>query len=246
MRLGLSSASAPRASLEELISACVGRGLSALELRAGDWHGVDIALEPDGAAATAAEHAREAGVAICAYLADAGGNDLRLARLSLALGAPLLVPSGTHALERCIALVEVGATAVPLLDGDETADELAAIDAAGFGIALDIDAGLGDLAGRVTRLQDRFGTRLRHVRLQVGVDRSVLSVVEEGSGIGGLITRLPFEAYDGVLVFAPSTERDHVLQQSWPEQRSGSGRGDAAARPEAVSPGGVAAAGHDR
>lgn len=243
MRLGLSSASAPRASLEELITACVTRGFSALELRAGDWHGVDIALEPDGAAAAAADHAREVGVAICAYVADAGGNDLRLARLSLALGAPLLVPNGAHALERCIALVEVGATALPLLDGDESAAELAAIDAAGFGIALDLHAELDDLVERMTRLQERFGTRLRHVRLRGG---STASVADEVGNIGGPVTRLPLAAYDGVLVFAPSVELEHVVRQSWLEQRDGSDRGGAADRPEEVSPGGVAAAGHDR
>lgn len=52
MRLGLCSAVAPGAGLEELLMAVRRRGLSGLELRAGDAHGV--APEDLAGAATAA------------------------------------------------------------------------------------------------------------------------------------------------------------------------------------------------
>jgi hypothetical protein len=134
-------------------------------------------------------------------------------------------------LERCIALVEVGARALPLLDGSETAEDLAAVDATGFDVALDLYSPAGDLDGRVARAQERFGARVRHVRVHGGGPESVM---HEGRGIGELCARLALGAYDGALIVVPSAERYHDLWRSW------------LAGAVETSPGGVAAAGHDR
>lgn len=227
MRLGLSSAAMPRASFDDLVDACARRGLAALELRAGDWHGVDI-VDADGAAAAAAEHARVSGVPISAYVADAGGSDLRLARVSGTLGVPLVVPNGADALERCIALMEVGANALPLLDGGESDAQLAAVDASGCEVALDLHAPSGELDRRLACVHERFGNRLRHVRLHGGGPESVM---HEGRGIGALLASLALQGYDGELVVVPSSERFHVLWQTWLGKRGGWGCGSSRSEP---------------
>ncbi|MGH7506725.1 MAG: hypothetical protein ACRELX_13785, partial [Longimicrobiales bacterium] len=81
-RLGLSSAAAPDASLDELISACARRGLAALELREGDAHGIETDDGASSSSAAAAERAAAAGVTIVGYRSTRPGRDPRLARLA--------------------------------------------------------------------------------------------------------------------------------------------------------------------
>ncbi|HET9947764.1 MAG TPA: hypothetical protein VFQ22_02445, partial [Longimicrobiales bacterium] len=93
MRLGLSSAAAPDAPLDELLAACVRRGLEVLELRDGDGHGVSEGPDAVGGA-EARRRALEAGVTLSGFRAESDGSDLRLARLAVAAEAPVLVGCG--------------------------------------------------------------------------------------------------------------------------------------------------------
>ena len=111
MRLGLSSAAAPEASLDELLAACLRRGLVALELREEDGHGVSGA--PDGiAGAEAQRRARTSGVEITGFRSRTGGEDLALARVAAGAGAPVLVAGSCclpSRVERGAGLASVGA-----------------------------------------------------------------------------------------------------------------------------------------
>ena len=107
MRLALSSAAAPDASLEELLDACARRGIDALELEEGHGHGLDADTVSSEAAAEAAARAADAGVDLAGFrlaiplprAADAAG----LIGFARALGAPLHVPLTGSALVRAAA-----------------------------------------------------------------------------------------------------------------------------------------------
>lgn len=224
MRLGLSSAVAPEASLDELLVACGRRGLEALELRAGDWHGVDRADDPLGAAVQL-ERAIECGVAISAYLADESGHDLRLARLSEALRAPVLMSAAGQpdvALRRAADLAAVGGRSGILLSGTESNDSLERILAADVDIGWQADPAEGPLGARGARLLERCGRRLRHVRLVGGGPEAALA---DGQGVGELMGRLALAGFDGSVVLVPSSSRYRLAWASWLGRRGGWGCG---------------------
>jgi hypothetical protein len=80
MRLGLSSAAAPDAGLDELLAACTLRGLSTLELRAGDAHGIAVAGDWSAAVSAGLAAAAEARVTIAGYRTIAAEVALRYIR----------------------------------------------------------------------------------------------------------------------------------------------------------------------
>jgi hypothetical protein len=84
MRIALSSAAAPAASLAELVESCQRRGLSALHLVAGHGHGISD-LCTDAELAHAHQLAQSAGVSVVSFEPGARGADV--ARISSALGA---------------------------------------------------------------------------------------------------------------------------------------------------------------
>ena len=83
MRIALSSAAFPTASLAELIDGCQRRGLSALHLIAGHGHGISDS-STDAELARAHQLAESAGVSVVSIEPDAGHEDV--ARISSALG----------------------------------------------------------------------------------------------------------------------------------------------------------------
>jgi hypothetical protein len=88
MRIALSSAAAPSASLSELLDGCTRRGLFALHLVAGHAHGVTSQSSDDELQAAAAR-ARAQGVEIVSVeLTDAGAQDTQ--RLARQLGAVVI------------------------------------------------------------------------------------------------------------------------------------------------------------
>jgi len=89
MRLGLCSGAAPDASFPDLLRAAARRGLSTLELREADGHGIDV--ESPLTAAAAAEGASASGVLITGYRAGESSDLRPLARIGELLGAPILI-----------------------------------------------------------------------------------------------------------------------------------------------------------
>lgn len=224
MRLGLSSAAAPDASLDELLAACLRRGLVALELREEDGHGVSGGPEGMGGA-EAQGCARSAGVEITGFRSKAGGEDLALARVAAGAGAPVLV-AGSCCLpsraERAAGLASVGAEIAVTLHGDGLEEELERALVCECQLAWDVDLAEGNVGATTARLLSRVGDRLRHVRIIGGGPEAAL---QEGKGVGELMGRLALAGYGGSVILAPSSPRFGVAWRSWLGRRAGWGCG---------------------
>jgi hypothetical protein len=231
MRLGLSSAAAPGATLDELLGACGRLGLSALELTAGHAHGIDPGDDgPERAdrAAGARDRAAAVGVAIAAFRLDgspAGG----LTDFALALGASILVP---YASAPALAVrVPDGVEVMAVLPGDS--DPLASLDRLDAGhfdapllpVAWDADPASGFVTTAAAALLDRAGPRLRHIGLLGGGPEVG---AQEGRGVGALMARIALSGFTGTVALAPSSERYRVAWGAWLGRRRGWGCGSRA------------------
>jgi hypothetical protein len=238
MRLGLSSAAAPDATLDELIEGCVRRGLIALELESGHHHG----LEPDATGPRTATQARArataAGITIAGYRlatptasdcpAAAGGPTVDdVATLGLCLVAPLLAEPRT-ALALTAARVPGACDVMAILPpGDQAIATLDALDAAGsagrsINLAWDLDPGAGDVSHVAPEVLARAGGRLRHIRLLGGGPEST---AQEGRGVGSVMVRLTLARFAGTVALAPSSARHRVIWSAWLGRRGGWGCG---------------------
>jgi hypothetical protein len=234
MRLGLSSAAAPEASLDELLVACRRRGLGALELREEDGHGVSGA--PGGiGGAEAQSRARAAGVEITGFRSRTGGEDLALARVAAGAGAPILV-AGSCCLpsraERGAGLVSVGAEIAVTVHGDAAEEELERALACECPLAWDVEVAGGNVGATAARLLSRLGDRLRHVRIIGGGPEAAM---QEGKGVGELMGRLALSGYNGSVILAPSSSRFRVAWQAWMGRRGGWGCGSKEEDPSLVN-----------
>ena len=209
MKLGLSSAALESASVEVLADACSVRGLSALELRNGDGHGIGLGV--DGAAAFRAAEAR--GVTIAGYWTRVRADVRALAQLSRSLNAPVIL-DGADAMddrvERARNVAHAGGSALVAVRGP-AADWLPAMADAGTGYAWEIGAGR-DVAGEVQRILSEASWGLQYIRFIGGGPEAAM---HEGQGIGALMGRLALAAYDGPLVLTPSSTRYRVAWASW-------------------------------
>lgn len=233
MRLGLSSAAAPDASLDDLAAACAARGLPALELRAGDGHGIDADGDWSRAVAAALASAATAGVTIAGYRTDAATDAEQLARLSQALGAPVIVScecSIDQRAERARAIIDAGGRALALATGQPATWHPAA-HAAGLDYGWEIDTASGDVSEHAQFVLERQGPALRYIRLIGGGPETSM---QEGRGIGTLMGTLALAGYDGPLVLAPSSTRYRVAWETWLGRRGGWGCGSTAAAPDLV------------
>lgn len=234
MRLGLSSAAAPEASLDELLAACLRRGLVALELREEDGHGVSGA--PGGiAGAEAQRRARTSGVEITGFRSRTGGEDLALARVAAGAGAPVLV-AGSCCLpsraERGAGLASVGAEIAVTIEGDVKEEELERALACECQLAWDVDVADGNVGATAARLLPRIRDRLRHVRIVGGGPEAMMHT---GKGVGELMGRLALAGYDGSIILAPSSSRFRVVWQNWLGRRGGWGCGSRQEDPSLVN-----------
>lgn len=224
MRLGLSSAAAPDATLDELLAAAVGRGLGALELRDGDAHGVTP--DDDAPSATlAAERAAAAKVTLSGYRTARPWHDLALARLSYALGAPIILDGPDDLatrIDRARQMITAGADVAVVLRGDSVADDAALVAAAGLALAWEADPSFGLLGAIAESLLQQFPGELRHIRLIGGGPEAEM---QHGKGVGELMRHLALTAYEGTLVLAPSTLRYRVAWRNWLGRRRGWGCG---------------------
>lgn len=233
MRLGLSSAAAPDASLDELLDACGRRGLAALELRDGDAHG----LEPRDTARAqdAARSAAAAGVALAGYRTAGDASAAALAGLSVALGAPVLLdgPAGVAGrVERAAEIARLGGSAAVVVGGQSAADDGALVAAGGIEVAWDADPAAGPVGEQVGALLAPVGPRLALIRLAGGGPEAL---GQAGQGIGELMGRLALSGYDGAVVLAPTSSRYRVAWQTWLGRGGGWGCGSKAAALPLVS-----------
>jgi hypothetical protein len=249
MRLGLSSAAAPDASLEELIAACHRRGLQALELEVGHGHLLDPRAGSASQAARQAAEARSrvaaagislAGLRLSEIDRDApdldddapAGRDAGVAPTDLvafvrSLGAPLLVPAST--VLKAPHLLDHGGLTTVLPPGEGALTALDALDRQGphraTPLAWDVDPSRADMTAIALDLLKRAGPRLSHLRLFGGGPEAV---GQEGRGIGGLMARLALAGFGGTLALAPTSSTYRVAWSVWLGRRGGWGCGSAA------------------
>lgn len=245
MRLSLSSAAAPDADLDDLLEACVRRGISGLELEAGHAHGLTEA-DPE-AARTARGWMSEGGVEVVGFRLPAPsiGDVASLAVFARSLAAPLvLVPEGEgvepvlQALERAGHLASARARVLVSLDGvsAETACRADLVNRVSgvspdVGVAWEVDPESGDPARAARELVEGLGGSLRLIRLRGGGPETAR---QEGRGVGALMGTLALAGYDGPLVLAPTSPRYRVAWSAWLGRRGGWGCGSKTADPELV------------
>lgn len=226
MQTGLSSAVAPGASLPELVKGAERHGLTVLELRAGDRHGVSGALAADTEAiARIVAGARAAHVALSGYR-DLGDEDHdALASLSREIGATILVDMDASPMER-LARAErlrlAGATVAVVVGGQAAASQARLIAGAGHAVAWDVTPGDGGLGAQGVAVLQAAGTTLQQVSLAGGGPESPL---HEGRGIGELMARLTLARYTGTFILAPSDPSYHLLWERWLARPHGWGCG---------------------
>ncbi|MBW7932714.1 MAG: hypothetical protein H3C62_03700 [Gemmatimonadaceae bacterium] len=225
MRTALSSAAAPRASLDELLAGLVRHGLSDVELRVGDGHGIDEA-QVDAAAA----QLRKAGVRVRG-LFDAGRTPpsatvpvVRALETCWMLSPALSLRDRLTRADWALAINMPVTVGVRGAKADREASEVRRAGHAVFWEAHPDDAPLDSLCDRVIAA---CGTALTHVRLCGGGPEGTL---HEGRGIGGVMSRLVLARFDGVLTLAPSDAKYHVLWTTWLQRRGGWGCGTQAER----------------
>lgn len=250
MRLGLSSAAAPSATLDELLAAGARRGLGSLELVEGHGHGVGPGRTDPGEAVEVARRAAGVGVPIAGYRVcdcpdDCDAEALAsLAAFACALDTPILLPmaarnevAGGQGAARWAVLAGVVATlrgqrihVLPVLPAGAAA--VAAADALApkpnvpggppVPVAWDADPAAGDLAEIGSALVARTDVRLELVSLRGGGPESA---EQEGRGVGSLMTRLALSGFDGTVSLSPSSARYRVIWDAWLGRRGGWGCG---------------------
>lgn len=230
MKLGLSSAAAPAAHFDDLIATCARRGLAALELCAGDGHGIRAPDGPD--AGDAARRAHQAGIAVTAMRSMSPDHDEDAAIAAKAMGAAILVDGASPVeskLSRAARLADTGAEVAIALSHAAPRAELGAIMNAGLPLAWTIDPASGDAGTIAKRVLDAAGDRLEHVQLMGGGPESAM---HEGAGIGEAMSVLAMSSYNGTFVIRPSSSRYRIAWERWLDLRGGWGCGS---KPDAAS-----------
>ncbi len=235
MRLGLSSAAAPDATLDDLLEACARRGLTGLELRDRDAHGVGgPSWSTDGMAVV--RRAAGAGVVITAFRTRSDGVDVEhAARQARLLDTTLIVDriaSPEIVLRTADRLRTGGAEVAVAIRGDVPEIVIRDLVSAGIVVAWDAEPAAGAVGRTAARLLELAGDRLRHIRILGGGPETA---IYEGRGIGELMARLALGRFAGSLVLAPSTSRYRVAWDTWLGRRGGSGCGSKTSDPSLVS-----------
>ena len=237
MRLSLSSAAAPDATLPELLAACARRGLAALELVEGHAHGIAIGIDAARARAVQTE-ARDAGVTICGlFLESVDSGDLdTAARLAATLQAPIVVPApvvDAGLLSAANNAFSAAGAELLLAHGTDPGAlkvlrrSLEALpEAQPIGLAWELRPDLDD-AGLMDRVPETAGAHLRYVRLYGGGPEASR---QTGRGVGAMMARLTLTRYGGPLVLTPSSSRYHYIWRAWLGRTGGWGCGSKADR----------------
>ncbi len=227
MRLSLSSSAAPDLALEELAAACVRRGLAAVELVAGDGHGIEPGL-PAELLERRLDGLNRHGIAVAGYRLRPGDDpaDPALARLAQRLRAPIVAPPGSIAparLPQLMATYQAAGALLLLVHGSDP-EEAARLRSAlpghapeALALAWDADPGVPGFANAHSAVLQTAGDALRHIRL-LGGGPEVAG--REGQGIGPLMARLTLARFRGTLALAPSSPRFRVVWNAWLSQRA--------------------------
>ncbi|MBI2406823.1 MAG: hypothetical protein HYV19_00790 [Gemmatimonadetes bacterium] len=230
MRTALSSAAAPRASLDDLLAGLTRHGLEAVELRVSDGHAINAAASLD--TLHAAAHAlREARVRVASLLDDDGVPTEFALRAVRALDTQLVVGAAVSLYERLQRADAARAATMPvavLVGGRQADTDARAVRAAGHRVVWEAhpdDAPLAEVCDRVIAAS---ADALVGVRVCGGGPEGSL---HEGRGIGALMARLAVAGFDGALILAPSDRKYHLLWESWLRRHGGWGCGGGAADP---------------
>jgi hypothetical protein len=223
MRLGLSTDAAPGAALEELLDACVRRGMAAVEIRVGDECAdaaraflttpqPDILLRP---------------VAPCGILVREAELTPAVARQALSLHVPLILEGPAHRplLRRARQLAGEGIAALPLLGG-AAEGWLEDVALTGVPVAWQADATACDVAADAADIL-RHAHLLAYVRLVGGGPEALM---QEGRGIGSVMRQLTMASFNGPLILTPSSQRFRMAWAAWLGRRGGWGCGSKADR----------------
>lgn len=244
MRSGLASEAAPDAPLEALLSGALRHGLTALELRAGDAHGIsgEVAAR-SGLVREAAQLAAASRITIAGYR-DTGRDDGgALVQLSRQLGSLILVDAPTglaERLARASRLRAAGGSAAVIVRGTTAVEDARAVARGGLDVAWEADPTLGPVGGTASQLLSECREALTHVRLLGGGPESMM---HEGRGLGELMARLALSGFGGAVILAPSSRRFHVAWATWLGRRGGWGCGSKASDATLVALGPPPAAG---
>lgn len=223
MRLGLSSAAAPEASLAQLVEVCERRGLRALELVDGHGHGIAArnAVLPD------CDGLANGAVEISAYRVGADTDPRLLADLSHHLGAAIVLARSDRPEDHVAhahSIVELGGRASILVSGADAAsgaERLAAIDVQ---LCWEVNPAAVPVSAESMRALLRQKENLHSVRLLGGGPESSM---HEGRGVDTLLRELAMAAWQGTLILAPGSTRYRVAWENWLGRRGGWGCGSA-------------------
>lgn len=178
-------------------------------------------------ARAAAEAVRAAGLTLTGYRPRQLEDASTLARLSRALGAPVLLAGPVLLATRVTCgrgIKDAGGQVAIVLRGDSAVGDGIVCRNAGLALAWEADPNFGQVGVMAAPLLERFGDDLGQIRL-IGGGPEV--AMHDGAGIGDLMRRLALNSYAGTLILAPSTPRYAVAWQHWLGRRGGWGCGSA-------------------
>lgn len=236
MQTGVSSEVVPAASLAELLTGATRHGLSVLELRAGDGHGVSASLTSEAGALThVIDLMRESPVTISSYRDNGAEKTHELGMLARALGASILIDGPgplTERLSRAQELRSDDASVAVVVRGTDAVGDALAITRASHAVAWDARPSDEQLGTQAAAMLTACGDALKQVRIAGGGPESIL---HEGRGIGALMARLALAGYAGTVIIAPSSPSYHLLWEQWLGKRPGWGCGSHASDPSLVT-----------
>lgn len=190
MKLVLSSAAAPRATLPELVDSCVRRGLYGLHLVEGHAHGVSLESS-DPALLDAVAEIEDHGLTLVSLhaISRRAVTPERAAAVTKLVRAPLVIGLDETPNDWTNAFQHAGGLYVAGLTLDATADNV--MDAARAWPD-------GELPSHIT-LHGAGPEAARY----------------EGRGIGSLMTRLSLSAWQGALILAPTSRAVLPVWNAW-------------------------------
>jgi hypothetical protein len=190
MKLVLSSAAAPRATLAELVDSCVRRGLHGLHLIEGHAHGVSLESS-DAAWLDAVAEIEENGIALTSLhsVSRRAVTPERAAAVTLLARVPLVIGLGETPNDWTNAFQQAGGLHVA---------------------GLTLDATEGNVMDAARAWPD--GELPSHITLHGAGPEAARY---EGLGIGSLMTRLTLSAWQGVLVLAPTGRAVLPVWNAW-------------------------------
>lgn len=227
MRTALSSAIAPRASLDDLLTGLTRHGLDALELRLGDEHALDASAS--ASTLTSAKHLiADAKAQVVGFLDETGANPEDVVGLVHAFDSRLLLGTSLAfdvRMEQARKAAQAGVPVAVVVGGNDAASDAGLVKNAGHQVVWEVHPNNSELGSLSEAVIAACGDSLIGVRLCGGGPESQL---HEGRGIGTVMARLAIAGFAGFLSITPSDRKYHVLWETWLGRRGGWGCGSKA------------------